>query len=141
MLSATQIELCTDIVCQYNYYVVYYRYDYTEYTVGMDRDYLIELYCSNQSPAFENGVYSFTECSYYRVTLNKYISCTKQEQGSFSPISADDLVYTNVVEGAPQLCYEISTLKNYDFQRDAVHIAVVVLAFAIFLRLLFGGVK
>lgn len=141
MLSATQIELCTDIVCQYNYYVAYYRYDYTEYTVGMERDYLIELYCSDQRPAFEDGVYSFTECSYYRVTQNKYISCTKQEQGSFSPISTDDLVYTNVVEGAPQLCYEISTLKNYDFQRDAVHIAVVVLAFAIFLRLLFGGVK
>ena len=141
MLSTAQAELCTDIVCQYKYYVVYYRYDYTEYTVGMERDYLIELYCSDQVPIYENGTYNFTECSYFRVTQNKYISCVLQEQGSFSPVSADDLVYTNVVEGSPQLCYEISTLKNHDFQRDAVYIAVIALAAAIFLRLLFGGGK
>lgn len=141
MLSATQIELCSDIVCQYNYYVVYYRYDYTEYTVGMDRDYLIELYCSDQKPAFENGVYSFTECSYYRVTENKYVSCTFQEVGSFSPVSSDDIVYSNAVEGAPQFCYELSTLKNYDFQRDGVYAAVILLASVLFIRLLFGGGK
>ena len=141
MLSTSQVEICSDIVCQYNYYVVYYRYDYTDYTVGMERDYLIELYCSDQKPIYENGVYSFTDCCYYRITENKYISHALQEQGSFSPISADDVVYTNAVEGAPQFCYELSTLKNHDFERDALYIAVILLAAAVLLRLLFGGGK
>ena len=141
MLSTSQSELCAGIVSQYNYYVVYYRYDYTEYTVGMERDYLIELVCSDQLPTFENGVYNFTECNYYKVIDNKYMDMSVKENFSFRPVSASDIVYTNIVEGSPQLCYEISSFKNYDFEKAGVYVLVIVFAFAVVLRLLFGGVK
>ena len=139
MLSATQTELCSNIVQQYDYYVVYYRYDYTDYTAGMERDYLIEIVCSDEKPEFIDGSYNFTDCEYYRVTENKYISQVHQDSFGLVPVSSADIVYTNALEGAPEICYIPSAFRNFDFAYYGVFIGIAFFSGCLVLRLLFGG--
>jgi len=139
MLSATQIELCSNIVMQYDYYAVYYRYDYTDYVSGTTRDYLIEIVCSDQEPVLQDGAYVFTECTYYTVTENKYISFSEQDAFTLTPVSSSDIVYTNAVEGAPELCYIPTAFRNFDFAYYGVFIGIAFFSGCLVLRLLFGG--
>lgn len=138
MLSQTQRDFCGQIVCQYDYYVVYYYGYYHEYQTGEIRDSKILIYCSDQQPIVENGVYSFTECNYYEVTSNKYVM---QEQGTtkqFSPLGSSDIVYTNVIEGAPQLCYITSSIRQ-DAAPAVMYVTVALVAIVVLVRLIFGG--
>lgn len=137
MLSSNQIELVYGLVCQYDYYVVYYSYDYTEYTVGDTRNYLIEVYVSDGLPELQDGSFSFTDCKYFRITENKYISVTPLETVSFSPLSGSDIVYSNVDPDYPQICYEISQFRNFDFSALYVILGIV-LCVSLCFKILFG---
>lgn len=138
MLSQVQTDFCGEIVSQYDYYVVYYKYDYTDYTTGLERDYLIQLYCSDQQPVVEDGTFKFTECSYYEVTHNKYMLLDVVDAVDFTPVSSSDIIYTNAVEGYPQLCYTTSKLRNFDFVPVFVYLAVAIFALIVLARILFG---
>lgn len=137
MLSTQQLELCEGLVSQYDYYVVYYRYDYTDYTVGMTRDYLIEIYVSDQLPEVQDYSFSFTDCKYFRVTENKYVSAVSLETASFTPNSGSDIVYSNVEPDYPQICYEISSFRNFDFSALYVLLGII-LASVLCFKLIFG---
>lgn len=138
MFSETQVDFLGSIVCQYDYYIVYYYGNYYDYQIGEQRDYKILVYASDQKPSFENGFYNFSSCSYYEVTNNKYILVESDISKSFSPLSSIDIVYSNFIEGAPQLCYVVSSIRS-DAAPAVMYGTLAVVGIAILLRVLFGG--
>lgn len=138
MFSQQQVLFLSEIVCQYDYYVVYYYGNYKEYTAGETRDYKIQVCCSDQRPNIENGVYSFTVCNYYEVTSNKYILLEQGVTKEITPFSSTDIVYTNAVENAPQLCYITSQIRQ-DAGPAVMYGTLAITGIAILIRVLFGG--
>lgn len=138
MLSTQQLEFCSNIVTQYDYYAVYYRYDYTDYTY-MERDYLIEIVCSDTLPIVENGRYTFTDAVYYRVIDNKYYQSTLHDSYTLVPMGSTDIVYSNAVEGLPQLCYIESSVRTFDYGYYLTLFVLLFFSGALILRILFGG--
>lgn len=138
MFNSTQESLLANLICQYDYYVAYYYGNYYDYQVGETRDYKIQVLCSDVAPVVENGVFSFSDCSYYEVTSNKYIQITSGIEKSFSPLGSQDIVYTNCIDGYPQLAYTVSTVRQ-DAAPFVMYAALVIFALYVIVRVIFGG--
>lgn len=138
MFTQQQAVFLAEIICQYDYYTVYYYGSYKDYTVGETRDNKIQVYCSDQQPVIENGVYFYTDCNYYEITSNKYILMEQGSEQQFSPLSASDIVYTNAVSGMPQLNYTTSRIRQ-DAAPAILYGTVILVGVAILIRVLFGG--
>ena len=140
MFSETQVNFLTEIVSQYDYYVCYYYASYYDYTAfNQTRDTLIQVYCSDILPTVENGVYSFSDCTYYAVTFNKYVEMQQGITTTFSPLGSTDIVYTNVSDGCPQLCYLSSEFQRIDWGYYLSALILVVVCLAVLFKTLFGG--
>ena len=137
MFSTTQIDTLSQLVSQYDYYTAYYYGNYYEYQIGETRDNKIVVYCSDQEPTIEGDTHIFTDCNYYEVTLNKYILIDHFDSKQFTPLSGADIVYTNVVEGYPQLCYITSSFRQ-DAGPTVMYLTLGVAVLAILVRLIFG---
>ena len=137
MFSTVQVQFLSEIACQYDYYVAYYYGNYYDYQIGDVRDSKIILICSDQQPTFDNGTYFFSDCNYYEVTSNKYILLEESVESAFSPLGSSDIVYSNVIEGAPQLCYSVSAIRS-DAPVYVMYGSLVFFALLILIRLLFG---
>lgn len=138
MFSEVQVDFLGSIVAQHDYYIAYYYGNYYEYQVGEPRDYKIQLFVSDQKPTFENGVYFFDTCNYYEVTSNKYMLLESDVQRAFVPLSGTDIVYSNVIDGAPQLCYVVSSIRS-DAGPAVMYGTIAIVGVAVLLRVLFGG--
>lgn len=137
MFSTSQLDFIADIVCQYDYYVAYYYGTFYDYQIGEPRDSKILVYCSDSKPEVIDSTYSFSECKLYEITSNKYVLLESLDSAEFSPISQNDIVYTNCVYGSPQVDYVKSTIRT-DAPQFIVVGVLVIACFSIFIRIVFG---
>lgn len=137
MLTSQQIDTVSGIVENYDHYVVYYYADYHDYQIGEVRDSRIEIFVGSDITV-ENNVFSFGEdVQYYHLTNSKYITA-QTCPNSFS-VNNDELVYTDLVHSYPSLCYFQTEYNNFDYKPLLVGSVVIVVAFFVVLRVIFGG--
>ena len=137
MFSETQLTFLSQIVSQYDYYVVYYYGTYKEYQPGEARDSLIKVYCSDEQPTFSDGHYLVTNATYYEVSNNKYLMQSDEVTADFVPLGSSDIVYTNAFAGSPRLDYHISTIRT-DAPYFVFYGVLAIVAISIVLRIIFG---
>ena len=137
MLTSQQIDTVTGIVQNYDHYLVYYYADYHDYQTGEVRDSRIEIYVGSDI-SYENNSFTFgdgVEC--YYLTSSKYIS-PRSCPGSFT-VRNDELVYTDLVQSYPSLCYFQTEYNNFDYKPFLVGGVVIVVALLAIFRVIFGG--
>lgn len=137
MLSSQQIDTISGIVQNYNHYVVYYYGDYVDYEYGTERDYQIHIFAGD-SITYENNTFFFGEDVQSLVlTENKFITLVSSPD-SFS-ISNNHLVYTDLVDSYPSLCYIPTKINNFDTDNFIVGSILSIVAIAILIKFFFGG--
>lgn len=137
MLSSQQIDTISGIVQNYNHYVVYYYGDYIDYEYGTDRDYQIHIFAGD-SITFDNNTFSFGEDVQSLVlTENKYLT-EVSSPGSFS-VRNNEIVYTDLVDSFPSLCYIPTKINNFDTDNLIVGSVLSIAAIAILIKFFFGG--
>lgn len=139
MLSSQQIDTISGIVENYDHYVVYYYADYHEYHAGEVRDSRIEIYVGSDITV-ENDNFIFGEdVSCYYFTSGKYL--TVQNCPDYFNVHDNELVYTDLLEVYPDLCYFETKYNNFDYRSPLVGFFVCVIAIIVLTRVMFSGGK
>ncbi len=137
MLSTSQIDTVSGIVCNYDYYVVYYYADYHDYQVGELRDSRIEIYVGSDITAEGNTFFFGNDVECYYLTNSKYLS--RHDCSSQFTVKDSEIVYTNCISSYPDLCYFESKLNNIDVGKYLSFILLVIISSFVICRVIFGG--
>lgn len=137
MLTSQQIDTISGIVQNYNHYVVYYYGDYVDFEYGTERDYQIHIFAGDDI-TFEDNTFFFGEDVQSLVlTENKYLTEVSLP-GSFL-IRDNELVYTDLVDSYPSLCYIPTKINNFDTDNLIVGSVLTIFSIAILIKFFFGG--
>lgn len=137
MLSAVQTDLISGIVCNYDYYVVYYYADYHDYQPGEVRDSRVEIYVGSDITADGDNFIFGEDVECYYLTYSKYL--ISQNCPSQFTVNDSEIVYTNCISGYPDLCYFESKFNNIDFGRFFCLLVSVAVFLTVITRLVIGG--
>ena len=139
MLSTSQIDAVSGIVCNYEHYVVYYYADYHEYQVGEVRDSRIEIYVGSDITVDGNTFFFGDDVECYYLTESKYLS--RHDRSSQFTVNDSEIVYTNCIASYPDLCYFESKVNNFDVPKYLLIILLVIVSSFVICRIIFGGSK
>ncbi len=140
MLSTQQIETISGIVESYDHYLVYYYADYHDYQVGEIRDSRVEIYVGDITFDVENNTFRFSESvECYYLTSGKYL--TAHSRPDHFTVHDGELIYTDLVDKYPNLCYFQTEYNNFDFKPLAVFLLILIFAVIVINRVVFAGGK
>lgn len=139
MLSTSQIDMVTGIVCNYEHYLVYYYADYHDYQVGEVRDSRIEIYVGSDITAEGNTFFFGDDVECYYLTNSKYL--IRQDCSSQFTVNNSEIVYTDCNTYYPDLCYFESKFNNFDFSSFILGSVLIVVLVFTSIRILLGGSK
>lgn len=139
MLSTSQIDTVSGIVCNYDNYLVYYYADYHDYTVGEHRDSRIEIYVGSDITVADNTFFFGNDVECYYLTDSKYLS--RQDCSSQFTVNNSEIVYTNCISNYPDLCYFETKVNIIDFGYYFMVLISVTVAFTVIIRIFLGGSK
>lgn len=137
MLSTSQVDMISGIVCNYDYYVVYYYADYHDYQVGEVRDSRIEIYVGSDITADGNTFFFGDDVECYYLTNSKYL--ISQDCSSQFTVNNSEIVYTNCISSYPDLCYFESKVNNIDVGFYVTLLVSLAVFLTVISRIIFGG--
>ncbi len=139
MLTSQQIDTVSGIVESYDHYVVYYYADYHDYQIGEVRDSRIEIYVGSDISADNNSFTFGEDVSCYYLTSGKYI--TSQSCPDHFTVHDGELIYTDLVDKYPDLCYFQTEYNNFEDKSFFVTLIICVIAIIVLIRVNFFGGK
>lgn len=139
MLSTSQIDTVSGIVCNYDNYLVYYYADYHDYSVGERRDSRIEIYVGSDITVADNTFFFGDDVECYYLTDSKYLS--RQDCSSQFTVNNSEIVYTNCISSYPDLCYFETKVNNIDFGHYFLLVISLVFAIIVLKFAVLGGSK
>lgn len=134
MISTSQLDTISGIVCHYENYVVYYTSTYNSgYTQSE-----IDIFVGSEI-TYASGVWTFgDDCQHYRLTQNKYYNFVGDVSGSsWGPSEPAGLVYTNTAAHYPEIAFVETRIENFDYSKFYLAFSLICLGSAVLLCLLF----